>query len=353
MALLALLSACGGDSTTTTVAPPPSTTLTTAPLSSGSTTTSSPEDSGFPITIEHVFGETVIESRPERVATIHWGNHDVPIALGVVPVGMQFNTYGDENGDGVLPWTYEALETLGATGDDLPVLFDEVDGIDFAGIDAVTPDVILAAYSGITEEEYQGLSQAYPVVAYPVAAWGTNWRDMALINGEAIGLAAEAETLVTEVEATMADAMAARPSLEGLTFAYGWIDTADTSSIWIYSPVDARVQYLETLGLVSAPGVVELIGDSLEFGVPISAENVDILADADVIVTYGDEGALEVFQADPLLSQIPAIASGAVALLPLDAPISAATSGPTVLSIPWAIDAYLDLIEAAASNVGE
>ena len=42
----------------------------------------------FPVTIEHAFGETTIESEPERVATVAWSNHEVPLALGIVPVGM-------------------------------------------------------------------------------------------------------------------------------------------------------------------------------------------------------------------------------------------------------------------------
>ena len=42
----------------------------------------------FPITIKHAFGETTITEKPERIATIAWGNQDVPLALGVAPVGV-------------------------------------------------------------------------------------------------------------------------------------------------------------------------------------------------------------------------------------------------------------------------
>ena len=54
----------------------------------------------YPITIKHAYGETVIESEPKNVATIAWGNHDVPLALGTVPVGVSKANYGksDENG---------------------------------------------------------------------------------------------------------------------------------------------------------------------------------------------------------------------------------------------------------------
>lgn len=306
---------------------------------------------GFPVTIAHAFGETVIETKPSRVATINWGNHDVPLALGVVPVGFQGGAWGDEDGDGILPWTFDALESLGATGDDLPVLFDETDGIDYDSVDAVQPDVILAAYSGLTDEEYNtllGITSA--VVPYPVVAWGTNWRDMALIDGEALGLRTEAEAVIADVEAQISDALEKYPDVAGKTIAYTWIDPNDTSSIWIYTPTDARVQFTADLGLESSPGIVEAVGDSTDFGITIAAENADII-DADILVTYGDDSTLRTLQADPLIGRIPAVQSGSVVVLADATPLAAATSGPTVLSIPWVLDDYLALFQAAAEHV--
>ena len=94
--------------------------------------------------------------KPERVATVAWANHEVPLALGVVPVGMSKVTWGDDDDDGVLPWVEDKLDELGA---ETPVLFDETDGIDFEAVADTEPDVILAAYSGLTQEEYDTLSQ--------------------------------------------------------------------------------------------------------------------------------------------------------------------------------------------------
>ena len=108
-------------------------------------------DAVFPVTVQHVYGSTTIAERPVRVATVAWANHEVPLALGVIPVGMSKATWGDDDGDGVLPWVEAELERLGA---ETPVLFDETDGIDFEAVADIDPDVILAAYSGITQEEY-------------------------------------------------------------------------------------------------------------------------------------------------------------------------------------------------------
>lgn len=306
----------------------------------------------FPVTLEHTFGETTIDQQPEAVATVNWGNHDVPLALGIVPVGFAKATYGDDDTDGVLPWTSEALDALGATGDKLPVLFDETDGIPFEAVSNTAPDVVLAAYSGLTEEDWTTLSQIAPTVSFPEFAWGTNWKDMALVNGEALGRKAEAQQVVDDVLAQIDEALAARPDVEGTTVAYTWIDPSDPSTIGVYTPLDARVQLLEDLGMTSAPSVVELAGDTDQFFVNLASEKADTLADIDVLVTYGDDTTLATLQADPLIGKIPAVARGSVVVVPDGTPLASATSGPTVLSVPWALDDYLDLFQAAAARVG-
>lgn len=138
--------------------------------------------------MEHVYGETTIEKKPERVATIAWANHEVPLALGIVPVGMAAATWGDDDDNGVLPWVEEKLEELDA---ETPVLFNNDDGLDYEAIADTRPDVILAAYSGLTEEEYDQLSKIAPVVAYPEVAWGTSVEDMITLDATALGLADE------------------------------------------------------------------------------------------------------------------------------------------------------------------
>ena len=164
------------------------------------------------ITIEHALGTTTIESKPERVATVHWANHEVPLALGVVPVGMAAANFGDDDGDGLLPWVSERLEELDA---EVPVLFDETDGIDFEAVADTNPDVILAGYSGLTQEDYDTLSEIAPVVAYPEAPWATPWREMIEINAAGMGMAEEGEELVASLEQDIADAVGRVPAARG------------------------------------------------------------------------------------------------------------------------------------------
>lgn len=136
------------------------------------------------MTIKHAFGETIIESEPKNIATISWGNQDVPLALGIVPVGVSKANYGKSDKNGLLMWTAEKYKELGIEN---PVVYDDIDGLDYEAISDSNPDIILAAYSGITQEEYNLLSQIAPVVAYPKNAWQTLWRDQITVNATAIG----------------------------------------------------------------------------------------------------------------------------------------------------------------------
>lgn len=298
----------------------------------------------FPVTIEHAFGETVIESQPERVATVSWSNQEVPIALGVVPVGMAEVTWGDDDGDGVLPWVEEKLEELGA---ETPVLFDEVDGIDFEAVADTQPDVILAAYSGLTQEEYDTLSKIAPVVAYPEVAWGTSYEDMIRLNSQALGLADEGEALIEELQGEVDAALANHPELADSTVLFSYIDPSDLSQIGFYTSLDTRPGFLTSLGLPE-PAVVTEESDGEAFYATVSSEEADRFADVDVFVTYGDASGsiIAQLQADPLLSQIPAIAEGRIAILEESTPL-AASANPSPLSIGWGVDEYFAVLAGA------
>lgn len=300
-----------------------------------------------PVTIEHVYGETVIETKPERVATVAWANHEVPLALGVVPVGMSKATWGDDDGDGVLPWVEDKLEELGA---ETPALFDETDGIDFEAVADTAPDVILASYSGLTEEEYETLSNIAPTVPYTDGAWATSVQDMILVNSEAMGMAAEGEALVAELDEYAAEAFAERPELAGAKVLFTYIDPTDFSQVGYYSSNDTRPGFLADLGM----GTPDIVADNTTdaFYDTISAEEGDKLADVDVLVTYGaDDSFIAQLQNDKLLAKIPAIAEGAVAVLPDSTPL-AASANPSPLSIEATLDEYLDLLAAAVAQGG-
>ncbi len=302
----------------------------------------------FPVTIEHALGETVVERAPERVATISWGNQDVALALGVVPVGVDSQVWSWTGGDepGLYEWTTDAIDRLGG---EMPVIFDTTDGIDFEAIADTAPDVILGAMSGLSEEEYATLNgDIAPTVAYPGVPWYTSWRDQITYNSQALGLASEGEKLIADIEQQIADATA-DAGFEGKTAAFFYASAADLSTVSIYTGGDTRTALLKDLGF----DLPQVAIDAMEGGAfykDFSAENADQLADVDVIVTYGDDSMLAALQADPLWSTLPAVQAGAVVAVGNGDAFSAAVS-PTALSLPWVLDDYVAVLADAAAKV--
>lgn len=66
-------------------------------------------------------------------------------------------------------------------------------------------------------------------------------------------------------------------------------------------------------------------------------------------MTYGGDDLVESLEEDPLLSQMPAVADGAVVNLPGEEPLGTAAN-PTPLSISWVLEDYLALLSAAAGE---
>ncbi|WP_069998697.1 iron-siderophore ABC transporter substrate-binding protein [Cellulosilyticum sp. I15G10I2] len=301
----------------------------------------------YPISIKHAFGETVIQTKPERVATIAWGNHDLPLALGVIPVGISKANYGVIDESGMLPWTAAKFKELGV---DTPILFDDVAGLNFEAIADVQPDVILAAYSGITKEEYDLLSEIAPVVAYPSLPWQTFWRDQIIYDATGMGMQTEGEALIQELEQLITAKTSEYPQIQGKTAAFFYFNPADLGNFYVYLPNDPRAAYLLDLGMAVPESVSELAKEATSFAVPLSSENADLLYDIDMIITYGNDALLTALQADPLLGTIPAVKRGSVALIEDGTPL-AASGTPSALSIPATIDEYLKVLGEAVNKV--
>lgn len=297
----------------------------------------------FPVEITHAFGTTVISEKPVRVATVAWANHEVPLALGIMPVGMAAANFGDDDGDGVLPWVAERLKELGA---ETPALFDEGDGIDFEAVAATEPDVILAAYSGLSQAEYDTLSQIAPVVAYPQAPWSTDWRETIRMNSAGLGMSGEGEALITNIEGEIAAEVAKYPELKGKTAMFvTHLDASDLSLVNFYTTQDTRVRFFQDLGL-AMPKSVTRASSTGSFAGSISAERVDDFDDVDILVTYGDRTLLEAMKANPLLAHMPAVRREAIVLLGRD-PVGTAAN-PTPLSVTWVLPDYVRLLAEAA-----
>ena len=63
--------------------------------------------SGYPVTIAHKYGETVVEEYPERIVVVGLLEQDALLALGVVPVATT-EWFGEHPG-AVWPWATDEL----------------------------------------------------------------------------------------------------------------------------------------------------------------------------------------------------------------------------------------------------
>jgi iron complex transport system substrate-binding protein len=297
----------------------------------------------FPVTLDHVWGSTTIEAAPQRVVTWGWGNEDAAIALGIIPVGMPFQSYGGGD-NGVQPWIEEALAAAGA---ETPTIFDNAGEPPFEQIAALEPDLILAVFSGVTEDQYAQLSAIAPTVAYTGDAWSTPWQDVTRQVGTALGKSDEAEALVSETEAWLASEFAAHPELAEITFA----SASDyDGSMAVYAALDARMKFLTDLGLTLDPSVSALAPEDGAFYYPLSYELFDQL-EGDIFVTYYEEqSALDAWLATPQAQTYPPIQNGGLAAL-VGTENVAAVSPPSALSLRWGFPTYLEVLSTAAKSV--
>lgn len=295
----------------------------------------------FPVTLEHVYGSTTIEAAPKRIVTWGWGNEDAVLALGVVPVGIPFQSYGGGE-DGIQPWLEDALA---AAGGEPPTVLPNTGEPPFEQIAALEPDLIIAAFSGITQDQYALLSGIAPTIAYSGDAYSATWQEVTTTVGAALGKPDEAAALIAETEQFLADEVAKYPDIPGTTFA-GFNDF--DGAIAVYDALDARMKFLTGLGLVLAPSVEELSPHDGKFIFSLSYEVFDTLTSDILLTYYEDQAPLDEFLTRPYVKAMPQIEKGALAAL-VGTENVASVSPPSALSLRWGFPQYIDVIAKAAS----
>ncbi|MEE3488492.1 MAG: ABC transporter substrate-binding protein [Bulleidia sp.] len=305
----------------------------------------SEESAAFPVAIKHVYGETVIESKPERVVTLAFGNQDVVLSLGIVPVGFSAANYGVQDDSGMLPWTKEKLEEL---GEENPNVFQDTDGIDYEAVADCDPDIILAPYSGLTQEEYDMLTKIAPTIAYPEQAWTISTEDWISVTAQALGVPEKGQEVIDHMHDVIEKKKSAHPEFEGKTFVWITFNEDDLSALHAYSPDDSRCKFLTEFGFSYPESISEYVQDG-KYSLDISAENADLLYDADFLIGYSTEAGYAAAAADPVLGEIPALKKNAVVSIDSGTPLSAALT-MTPLSFDYTIDEYTDKLAEAVSH---
>lgn len=319
-ALCAALVACGGD----TAGPGSSAT----PSSSGA----------FPVTIEHKYGSTTIESAATRVVTLGLSDQDTVLALGVKPVGA-VDWFG-ERPFGNWAWVKDHW------GGTPPEIVGERDDYNIEKIVSLRPDLIIAQYSGMTQEQYETLSKIAPTVAQSKQYddYATPWQEMTMVIGRALGQPEKAQQLLADIDRRLADVRQQHPEFAEQTVVV--VDPSEPGQYAAFSQTDPKAQLLEQLGFKLSAQVTQLAGG--ENAAVVSSERLDILdVDKMVMLTWDDSVEPRV-KADPVFASLTVTKAGGVVFVPYnEPPIGAALSFVTVLSVPYAIDELLPLLTAA------
>ena len=310
------------------------------------TAASDAESGAFPVTIKSALGSATIPSAPKRVVTIGWGSADTLVSLGIVPVGIEKVTYGnDSHGD--YPWVTAAIQKMGKK---LPATFDVYPDIDMTALAQLNPDLIIAPQSGITAAQYKTLSALAPTVAYPGAAWQTTWDDQISVIGKAVGQPTKAKSLISGITTKLAAVKKSNPDFSKYTFAYASMGNPGTLSVYLKG--DPRVALLSAMGLRESSELVGIKPPAGSYIGTIGLEKSNLLDSSDLLFTwYYDQANEKQVTAQPLIASIPAIKRDSV-VSSTDEQFVMGSTFITPLSVPWVIDRYVPMIKKAITKVG-
>ena len=316
-----LLAACGGGSTT----------------AGGSSTAASSGGGAFPVQVEHKYGTTEVKAEPKRVVTLGLSDQDVVLALGTKPVGAI--DWFKETPYGKWPWTKSLW------GDTPPEVVGERDEYNMEKIAGLKPDLILAQYSGMKQEQYDTLSKIAPVVAQPKGFedYQAPWQDSARLAGKALGKAEQVDKLITDVDAKFAAAKTAHPEFAGKTAVVA--DAYQPGTYSVFSPNDPKMLFLTQLGFVVSDKLKEAVGT--ENVVDLSYERFDVIDVDRLVWLIADPASTDQVKNEALYKNLKVVQEKRDLFVPYDEPpVGAAMSFNTVLSIPYALEQMLPLLSA-------
>lgn len=284
-------------------------------------------NAAFPLTVEHIFGNTTVPEQPERIVTLGVTDADVVLALGSVPVG---NTGMVIYKSGLGPWAESLVgdaELTRIESDSKPNL-EQVAGLE--------PDLIIGVSAGFDEETYALLSKIAPTVARPTgtAAYAVP-RDQATESiATAMGLAAKGTELNHRTDNLIAETVATNPKFAGKT---GLAVMPYDGTYGACLPGDGRGQFLTSLGF-RIPESIASKDTGESFYVEVSAENIDLL-DSDVMLVLGPDENFDIVAENPAFRTLRSARNNAIIAATLDQ--RGAMTYNSVLSIPYAIDSFV------------
>jgi iron complex transport system substrate-binding protein len=292
--------------------------------------------SAFPVSVAHKYGTTEIPAEPKRVVTLGLSDQDAVLALGMKPVGAV--DWFKERPYGLWPWTKDLW------GKDTPQIVGERDDFDLEKILNLKPDLILALYSGMTKEQYGELSKIAPTVGQPkdFPDYGAPWQDMTRLAGAALGKADEVDTLIAGIDDRFAKVRDAHPDWRGRSVAV--VDPFQPGQYAVFGKTDPKAVFMTEMGFEVPAAINEAAGDNN--AAEISAERADLIDTDLLLFLTADPAAQARVQADPVYKGLAVARENRAMFVPYSQPpVGAALSFNTVLSIPYALDEFVPLLD--------
>jgi iron complex transport system substrate-binding protein len=318
----AALAGCGSDSS-------PSETSESAATAEGA----------FPAKVEHKYGTTTVPSKPERVVSVGFTEHDTMLALGEKPIATS-EWYGEQP-YATWPWARDEL------GSAKPTVLNNGDGFQFEKIAALRPDLILGVNSGMTKEDYEKLSQLAPTIPAPKGSedWFGNWDAQTELIAAALGKPEQGRKLVKDVKAAYAKAAAEHPEFKGKTATF--VQNGFYNGL-IYAYQDGlNTDFLTMLGFKINPKLTPLVENPGE-QVGLSEERLDVL-EADTIVFATEEpGDLTKLKKVPTFNELDAVADKRAVYT--DGTLAGAIYFMTPLSLDYVLEHLTPQLEKAVAG---
>ena len=294
---------------------------------------SEPVDDSGPIIVSHKFGETVVPRDPQRVVSLGVSDQDDLLALGVVPVGI-LDWFGNQP-FAVWPWAQHLL------GDAEPLVIPIIEPNPEL-IASLRPDLIVAVSSGLTEKQYDTLSQLAPTVASPAGYddWSAPWQVRTRLIGEIFDRSDETNAMIAQVEGRFAEIRADNPAFDGATAAIAF---TFSNQVGAYTSTDVRAQIMELLGFITPPVYDEISLNG--FYVSFSEERIDLLNTDIVIWLTSDAAALEAVIESPIRKGLAVVIDGREVFTSVE--VAGALSFATPLSLNFVLDEIVSELKLA------
>ncbi|MCV7097933.1 ABC transporter substrate-binding protein [Mycobacterium kubicae] len=228
---------------------------------------------GDAVTVNHLFGQTVIKQPPKRVVSAGYTEQDDLLAVGVVPIAVT-NWFGDQP-FAVWPWAQPKL------GSAQPVVLNLDNGIPVEQIGGLKPDLIVAINAGLDADTYQKLSAIAPTLAQSEGdAFFEPWKDQATAIGTAVFQADQMKSLIGAVDQRFTDIAAKNQQWKGkkalLLQGRLWQGSV------IATPGGWRTDFLNQMGLIIADSIKPFVASNRAV---IPREQIKpVLDSADVVI---------------------------------------------------------------------